>query len=156
MGFKIFLSVWTDAWRSDVVSSNPEYNKQNTSQKHKYKHACIHGQTYIQHTNTQTHPYNHRKPHKVITEQTQVKQTICLPSPTVNNDKNYWGRTKGGCIVHVMGAISIWSFRVYVCCTTVFVSPFLCIYHFFASAACSMVHEHNAGQCPGLGQPQGT
>jgi hypothetical protein len=100
-------------------------NKSLRYKKHKYKHAYIHGQTYIQHTNTQTHPHNHKKPHKVTTEQKLFKHTICMLSPTVNKNKDYWARAKVGCVVHVMGALHIWSFHVYICCTTVLVSPFL-------------------------------
>lgn len=125
LGFKIVLSVRIDAWSSAVLCSNPAYTKQiTTSQKYKYKHDYIHGQTYIQHTNTQTHPYNHKKPHKVTTEQKLFKHTICMLSPTVNKNKDYWARAKGGCAVHVMGALHIWNFHVYICCTTVLVSHF--------------------------------
>jgi len=77
--------------------------------------------------NTQIHKHIHTTTESHIMS-LKNKHTICLPSPAVNNYKNYWARAKGDCILHVIVAISIWSFHVYICCTTVLVSPFfMCI-----------------------------
>jgi len=37
------------------------------TQKHKYKHAYMQGQTHIQYTNTKKRICNHTQPHKDIT-----------------------------------------------------------------------------------------
>jgi hypothetical protein len=40
----------------------------------------------------------------------------------MSREQSYWTRAEGGCIAGVMEALSIFSFYVFICCTTVLLS----------------------------------